>query len=83
MSDVQVFVQSVNQVLWVQEETERVRDAMNRITAYSAVEMPSDLKEVRIVLYKHVTSNSLANEMIIQGPSDGGVAKDSICLATQ
>ena len=60
MSDVQVFVQSVNQVLWVQEETERVRDAMNRITAYSAVEMPSDLKEVRIVLYKHVTSNSLA-----------------------
>lgn len=55
MSDVQVFVQSVNQVLWVQEETERVRDAMNRITAYSAVEMPGELKEVRTSM-SHVTA---------------------------
>ena len=45
-SAVSDFVQSVNGALRAQEETERVRDAMNRIVTYSAVEVPSELREV-------------------------------------
>lgn len=40
------FVQLVNTVLQAQEESERVKECMNRIVGYSAVEMPSELKEV-------------------------------------
>ena len=45
-SEIDSFVQSVNTVLVAQTETERVRDAMSRITSYSAVDMPGEFREV-------------------------------------
>ena len=39
-------MQSVNSGIRAQEETERVRDAMNRITAYNVVDIPSEFREV-------------------------------------
>ena len=42
----QEFVQCVNSGIQIQEETERVRDAMNRITGFQVVDVPSDLKDV-------------------------------------
>lgn len=40
------FVQDVNSGIKIQEETERVRDAMNRITGFQVMEIPSELKDV-------------------------------------
>ena len=37
----------MNTDLMTQEESERVRDIMTRLTSYSAVEVPSELREVR------------------------------------
>ena len=39
-------MQDVNTVLLAQSETERVRDAMSRITSYTAVDLPGEFKEV-------------------------------------
>ena len=47
LQDVSNFVQSVNTVLKTQEETERVEAVMARIVGYNAVEIPSELREVR------------------------------------
>ena len=47
--EVSQFVQSVNQMVATQEETERVKEAMNQITGYNAVEFPSELKEVTAI----------------------------------
>ena len=46
--EMQEFVQCVNSGIQIQEETERVRDAMNRITGFQVVDVPSDhdLKDV-------------------------------------
>ena len=45
--EVKVFVQSVNSVVRIQEETERVRDAMTRISDYVVMDNPPQkLKEV-------------------------------------
>ena len=41
-----MFVHVVNNTIRVQEETERVRGAMSRITAYNVVDVPNELKEV-------------------------------------
>ena len=40
------FVQDVNSGIRIQQETERVRDAMNRITGFHVMEIPSELKDV-------------------------------------
>ncbi len=40
------FVHVVNNGLRMQEETERVKNAMARITAYSVGDVPHELKEV-------------------------------------
>lgn len=41
------FVDSVNSVLRVQEETARVEEVMQRIVGYCGVEVPGEFKEVR------------------------------------
>ena len=41
------FVHVVDNTIRVQEETERVKDAMSRITSYSVVDIPHELREVR------------------------------------
>lgn len=40
------FVDSVNSVLQVQEETSRVEEVMTKIIGYAAVDVASDFKEV-------------------------------------
>lgn len=40
------FVDSVNSVLQVQEETSRVEEVMKKIAGYSAVEVASEFKDV-------------------------------------
>lgn len=45
------FVKSVNTVLLAQSETERVRDAMSRVTSYTAVDVPHEYREVRYEKY--------------------------------
>ena len=40
------FVDSVNSVLQVQEETSRVEEVMKKIAAYSAVDVAGDFKDV-------------------------------------
>ena len=42
------FVHTVDNILRMQEETERVKDAMSRITAYSVGDVPHELKEVSV-----------------------------------
>lgn len=42
----QEFVGCVNSGIRVQEETERVRDAMSRITGFQVVDVPHEIKEV-------------------------------------
>lgn len=44
------FVDSVNSVLQVQEETSRVEEVMTKIIGYAAVDVASDFKEVRVLL---------------------------------
>ena len=39
----------MNQVVAAQEETERIKEAMNQIVGYQAVEIPSELKEVTVI----------------------------------
>ena len=41
----------MNSGVQAQEETERVKDAMSRITAYNVVDVPSELKDVSIQLF--------------------------------
>ena len=41
-----MFVRIINNTIRVQEETERVTDAMNRIVGYNVMELPSELKDV-------------------------------------
>ncbi len=42
----QELVGRVNTSIRIQEETERVRDAMNRISGVQLVDVPSEIKEV-------------------------------------
>lgn len=42
----QEFLQCVNTGIRIQEETERVRDAMNRITGFQMGDVPNEIKEV-------------------------------------
>ena len=44
--DIHCFVDQVNSSVQAQEETERVKEAMSRITAYHVVDVPSELKDV-------------------------------------
>lgn len=41
-----MFVRIINNTIRVQEETERVTDAMNRLVHYNVVELPNELKDV-------------------------------------
>lgn len=43
----------------IQEETERVKDAMSRITAYSVVDIPNELRDVRKIL--HIIDSEIAS----------------------
>ena len=47
MDEINSFVHVVNNAIRIQEETERVKDAMNRITTYNVVDVPHELKDVR------------------------------------
>ncbi len=44
--EIHEFVDQVNSGVQAQEETERVKDAMSRITAYQVGEIPSELEDV-------------------------------------
>jgi len=46
VEEVTTFVHTVDNTLRMQEETERVKDAMSRITSYSVGDVPHELKEV-------------------------------------
>ncbi len=41
-----MFVHVVNNTIRIQEETERVKDVMNRITAYNVGDVPHELRDV-------------------------------------
>lgn len=49
------FVQDVNSGIRIQEETERVRDAMNRIIGFQVIDIPSELKDVSLKLQTHTS----------------------------
>ena len=46
IEEVNSFVCVVDNTIRVQEETERVREAMSRITAYNVVDIPHELRDV-------------------------------------
>lgn len=46
MDSISNFVDSVNNVLKTQEESSRIEEVMKKITGYSPVEVPGDLKDV-------------------------------------
>ena len=48
MDEINAFLRTVNNAIRIQEETERVKDAMNRITSYSVVDVPHELRDVSI-----------------------------------
>lgn len=46
IEEVICFVRVVDNTIRIQEETERVKEAMSRITAYNVVDIPHELRDV-------------------------------------
>ena len=55
----------MNNGIRIQQETERVKDAMNRITAYSVTDIPPELKDVRMSLLVSLIGDILSELMDI------------------
>ena len=53
------FVDSVNSVLQVQEETSRVEEVMKKIAAYSAVDVTSKMYVIATLVYSRTISFTL------------------------
>lgn len=52
------FVHVVDNGLRMQEETERIKDAMTRITAYSVGDVPHELKDVCLISSSPLKNNN-------------------------
>ena len=46
IEEVSLFVHVVDNTIRIQEETERVKDVMNRITGYNVGDVPHELRDV-------------------------------------
>ena len=57
IEEINMFVHVVNNTVRIQEETERVKDVMNRITTYNVGDVPHELRDVSIKLVLTTSNN--------------------------